>query len=96
MESNLRPVFVTVKSKYETVSTSNLDHETGMYLRGFKREKKSEGYTCKGLFHCWTSNGEAIVEYKDGTAHIRLVDEIRFCDGKFHEYDFPFSELEVD
>lgn len=96
MEQNLRPVFVTVKSEYETVPTSELDYETGMWLRGYKREKKSEGYTCNGLFHCWTSSGEAIVEYEDGTVHIRLVDEIRFCDGRFREYDFPFSKSEIE
>lgn len=98
MESNLRPCIVTETIRHCEINEVCRIIENPEYVKH------------KALFHCWdeityvsfgTKSTQfamkvAIVEYEDGTLHQHQFDEIRFCDGKFHEYDFLFSELEVD
>jgi len=42
----------------------------------------------KALFHCFTNDGNAIVEFDDGTCTTTNPCVIRFVDNKFSEYDF--------
>ena len=86
---------------------STLDRKNARELRpcivcvneGFEIKARSETVTLikpvfeKALFHRWNPlNGNALVEYEDGTIREVNPTQIRFVDNAMSEYTFPEME----